>query len=148
MIFLFWLVTFVSSSFVDCVSIRTINTGFIRVKIEFSHQVHNYNSNVTNIDRVAKEKTTLRFCLTQNTQLEHFYVTSGEEQSSWSGEIFIKRKFHESNKEEDRAIYCETECTGLTGPKGVTKSVSFNSEIENAAICPFHSQGLSKVYSP
>ena len=122
-----------SSEFIECVSIKTIDTGYIRVQIEFTHQTHQYNSNVTNIDRIAKMKTTLRFCLTKNTQLEHVYVSSAGHETSWNGEIFIKRKYTTSTKEEDLAIYCETGCTGNTG---ITKSVAFNSEINNAAVCP------------
>lgn len=123
----------VTSQFIECVSIRTIDTGYIRVEIEFTNQMHQYSSNVTNIDRVAHEKTTLRFCLTKDTKLEHVYVSSADQASSWNGEIFIKRKYTASTKEEDLAIYCKSGCTGNTG---VTKAVSFNDEITNAAICP------------
>ena len=129
----FFVVSVASSEFIECVSIKTIDTGYIRVQIEFTHQTHQYNSNVTNIDRIAKMKTTLRFCLTKNTQLEHVYVSSAGHETSWNGEIFIKRKYTTSTREEDLAIYCETGCTGNTG---ITKSVAFNSDINNAAVCP------------
>ena len=80
-------------TYIECVSVKTHGGGYLLMKIEFSHQKLLYNSNVTNIDKVTKAKTTLRFCLTAKTKLERIYVTSNERDSKWSGEIFVKRKY-------------------------------------------------------
>ena len=80
-------------TYVECVSVKTHNGGYLLMKIEFSHQKLLYNSNVTNIDKVTKAKTTLRFCLTAKTKLAKIYVTSGDRESKWGGEIFVKRKY-------------------------------------------------------